>query len=83
MGQDAARATEAHELGHAVFPPDPPFHAGLTSAYNFAFLFGKDESEDAERGLYADFLDEAAVLLEQPALRETAMRCRRAPARLA
>ena len=63
-----------------LFPAGPAFYAGLTSAYEFAFLFGKDTAEDAERGLYADFLDEAAVLLEQPALRETAVHYRRAAA---
>lgn len=46
--------------------------AGLSSAYNFAFLFGKGAGQDAERGLYADFLDEAALLLERPALGEAA-----------
>ncbi len=55
-----------------LFPPGLPLYAGLTSAYHFAFLFGKGESEDAERGLYADFLEEAAAILDRPALREVA-----------
>ena len=56
-----------------LFPAGLPYYAGLTSAYNFAFLFGKDTAADAERGRYADFLEETAVLLDQPALRETAV----------
>ncbi len=61
-----------------VFPPGPKMYAGLTSAYNFAFLFGKDDALDAERSRYADFLDEAAALLDKPALREAAHTFRRA-----
>jgi hypothetical protein len=63
-----------------LFPAGPALYAGLTSAYEFALLFGKGTAGDAERGLYADFLDEAALLLEQPALRETAVRYRHAAA---
>jgi hypothetical protein len=55
-----------------VFPAGPAMYAGLTSAYEFAFLYGKGQEQDAERGMYADFLDEAADLLEQPDLREAA-----------
>lgn len=58
------------------FSPGLPMYAGLTSAYYFAFLFGKGEEEDAERDLYAAFLDEAAVLLRRPSLREAADRFR-------
>jgi len=55
-----------------LFPAGRPMYAGLTSAYSFAFLFGKGDGQDAERSLYAGFLDEAAVLLERPALGEAA-----------
>jgi len=55
-----------------LFPAGVPMYAGLTSAYNFAFLFGKGTTQDAERGTYAEFLEEAAVLLERPELKETA-----------
>jgi hypothetical protein len=55
-----------------LFPPGLPLYAGLTSAYNFASLFGKDTTADADRGLYAEFLDEAAVILQNPQLREVA-----------
>jgi len=54
------------------FPAGLPMFAGLTSAYNFAFIFGKDSNQDAERTIYARFLDEAANLLDLPALNEAA-----------
>lgn len=60
------------------FPAGLPMYAGLTSAYNFAFLFGKGSDQDAERGMYADFLDEAALLLEIPALNTAAAQFRAA-----
>lgn len=55
-----------------IFPLGPKLYAGLTSAYYFAFLFGKDLSGDAERGLYATFLREAAQILEKPAIEDAA-----------
>lgn len=58
------------------FPPGVSMYAGLTSAYNFAFLFGKGRDQDAERGMYASFLEEAATLLQRPALRQAAERFR-------
>lgn len=54
------------------FPAGIPMFAGLTSAYEFAFLFGKADRQDAERSQYADFLDEAAILLDKPVLRDAA-----------
>lgn len=54
------------------FPVGIPMFAGLTSAYEFAFLFGKDVRQDAERNQYAAFLDEAAHLLDKPALHDAA-----------
>jgi hypothetical protein len=62
------------------FPAGLPMYAGLTSAYNFAFLFGKGTSQDAERGMYANFLDEAALLLEIPDLNAAAEQFRAAAA---
>lgn len=44
--------------------------AGLTSVFNHVAIFGKDGN--AERLLFADFLDEAAVILGRPALVEVA-----------
>lgn len=58
------------------FPAGLPMYAGLTSAYEFAFLFGKGAGQDAERGMYADFLAEAAVLLDKPALNDAATQFR-------
>ena len=60
------------------FPAGLPMYAGLTSAYHFAFLFGKGAAQDAERGMYADFLEEAAMLLDIPALSEAAAQFRAA-----
>ncbi len=60
------------------FPAGLPMFAGLTSAYNFAFLFGKGVEQDGERLMYADFLDEAAILLNSPGLNEAASRFRSA-----
>ena len=54
------------------FPAGLPMIAGLTSAYNFAFLFGKGSDQDAERTTYAQFLDEAAVILNLPPLKDAA-----------
>lgn len=59
-----------------LFPAGPKLYAGLTSAYTFAFLFGKGLACDAERGLYADFLDEAALLLQKPILHEVSEKFR-------
>ena len=59
-----------------AFPPGAGMYAGLTSATYFAFLFGKGTEQDAERGLYATFLEEAAALLRRPALQEAAERFR-------
>ncbi len=53
-----------------VFPPGREMVAGLTSAYGDIRLFGKDGW--ADRDTYADFLDEAAVLLHKPALGDAA-----------
>ncbi len=52
------------------FPPGPKMYAGLTSAFNDIMLFGKDGG--AERDLYAGFLDEASIVLDNPALKEVA-----------
>jgi len=60
------------------FPAGLPMYAGLTSAYNFSCLFGKGTEQDAERSMYADFLDEAAVLLDLPSLNNAAEKFREA-----
>ncbi len=53
-----------------VFPPGRAMVAGLTSAY-FSTLVNGD-ANGAERGNYADFLDEAALILNKPGLKEAA-----------
>lgn len=55
-----------------LYPAGLPLYAGLSSAYNFACLFGKSTTPDADRGLYAEFLEEAAVILQKPVLNEVA-----------
>ncbi|MFW6182662.1 MAG: BtrH N-terminal domain-containing protein [Chloroflexota bacterium] len=63
LSQPQMRASWAKE-----FPPGPKMYAGLTSAFHFINLFGKGEDDPAERTRYAAFIDEAATILNQPAL---------------
>jgi hypothetical protein len=59
------------------FPPGHKLYAGLTSTFNCIALFGQDgQAQDAERGTYADFLDEASLILNKPALKEAASQFR-------
>ena len=59
-----------------VFAPGPRLFHGLAGsnvqpgAFDWIMTWGA--APNAERGLYADFLDEAAVILSKPALREVA-----------
>lgn len=57
------------------FPAGRKMLAGLTNAFGDIQIFGKNGH--AERDVYADFLDEAAVLLHKPALQESAVHFRR------
>ena len=51
--------------------------AGLTSAFHNIALFGKSGNDwDAERGMYADFLEEAAHILNKPVLNDVAQHFR-------
>jgi hypothetical protein len=53
--------------------PDPRMRlAGRMSALNYGHYFWKDGSADADRGLFADFLDQAAVILENDGIRSVA-----------
>jgi hypothetical protein len=52
-----------------TLPRGRELFSGLLSAFTFSQLFGKDESRSAERLMMADFLDEAAVILNKPALK--------------
>ncbi|MDX1614310.1 MAG: BtrH N-terminal domain-containing protein [Candidatus Promineifilaceae bacterium] len=60
-----------------VFPPGRKMLAGLASAYHDIIHFGK-RADPADRGKFAHFLDEAAVILERSALAEVADHFRRA-----
>ncbi|HKZ69577.1 MAG TPA: BtrH N-terminal domain-containing protein, partial [Anaerolineales bacterium] len=53
-----------------IFPAGIPMYAGLTSAFD-RFSLGA-VSAHRDRELYADFLDEASVALERPALKGSA-----------
>ena len=59
-----------------VFPAGRPMYAGLISTYRSITQF--TEAEDAERGRFADFLDEAAVILNRPGLGEAGVLFREA-----
>ncbi|MBZ0279518.1 MAG: BtrH N-terminal domain-containing protein [Anaerolineae bacterium] len=54
-------------------------YTGLTSGFNYIELMGT--GRQAARGQYADFLDEAAAILNKPALKEAAVCYREAAAR--
>jgi hypothetical protein len=57
------------------FPPGGKMYAGLTSAFTDIAVFGK-ETPQADRDLYADFLDEASILLDKKALKQAAEKFR-------
>jgi hypothetical protein len=61
-----------------VFPAGRKMLAGLSTVYTDVALFGMPEGDYAGRKLYADFLDEAAILLNRPGLSEAAGRFRAA-----
>lgn len=57
-----------------VFPPGVKFYAGLTTAFYDINIYGKDGH--AERDVYAAFLDEASLILDNPALKDAAAKFR-------
>lgn len=59
---------KAHLSWEREFPAGEKMLAGLISIFNDIRIFGKDSW--AEREMYAQYLDEASVLLAKPALRE-------------
>ncbi len=71
---DMLRSPKGRVSWNKVFPPGRKMYAGLREAYFDIRLFGKDSP--AERDVYADFLDEAAVILDRPALGSAAERFR-------
>jgi hypothetical protein len=56
------------------FPAGRKLLVGLMSVYSSIYQFGKDSY--AERDTYADFLDEASLILDKPALNEVAQQFR-------
>ncbi|MFN8529213.1 MAG: BtrH N-terminal domain-containing protein [Anaerolineae bacterium] len=51
-----------------LFPRGGALYNGLLTAFHSLAVRGLDEGEDAGRGRFAEFLSEAAVVLEKPAL---------------
>ncbi|MCB0011792.1 MAG: DUF4872 domain-containing protein [Anaerolineales bacterium] len=60
------------------FPAGRAMLAGLTSQFDDIHTFGKDSP--AERPMYADFLAEAALILDRPVLNDVAAQFRRSGA---
>jgi hypothetical protein len=56
------------------FEPGSRLYAALTGGYRWIVLWSVDQG--AERGLYADFLDEAALILNKPDLKSVGERFR-------
>jgi hypothetical protein len=54
------------------FPAGRKFYAGLTSVFSDIAVFGK--THGAERSVYADFLNEASLILNKPALKKVAQK---------
>lgn len=61
------------------FPAGRKMLAGLTSAYDDIMYFGKHD-DPADRDRFADFLDEAATILNRPALSNVAPEFRQSAA---
>lgn len=59
-----------------VFPAGQKMIAGLLTAFHGICIMGKSEHGRADRDLYADFLDEASMILSKPALQEVAQQFR-------
>jgi hypothetical protein len=57
------------------FPPGREMFAALVDAYHDINIFTRDDR--ADRNLYAEFLEEASLILEKPALMESAALFRR------
>jgi hypothetical protein len=56
------------------FPPGSALYTGLSDSFYYTNIFGKDGV--ADRDMYADFLNEAARLLDKPALKEAGQKFR-------
>jgi hypothetical protein len=62
-----------------MFAPGRRMYAGLTSSYRYLEIFFT--GGHGSRGVYADFLDEAAIVLDKPILKDAAVQFRQAAAR--
>ena len=71
---DALRKPKMRGSWDKAFPRGRKMYAGLESVFSDTHIYGKEGF--AERDMYADFLDEAAEILQKPALREAAARFR-------
>lgn len=56
------------------FPPGSALYTGLSDSFYYTNIFGKDGTADRE--MYADFLDEAALLLDKPAMKDAGQKFR-------
>jgi len=54
------------------FPAGSHWYNGLFTAFEMGFLYGQGDRYQAERDVYANFLEEAAIILEKSELREVA-----------
>jgi hypothetical protein len=76
---DAMTATKGAKSWSKQFAPGARMFAGLTSGYGFLETWFTGGS--GARGIYADFLDEAAALLGNPALKAAASQFRESAGR--
>ena len=67
---DVLTSDKDKQSWNKIFPAGRPMYAGLASAFERIELFGTGGA--ASRPLFADFLDEASLLLDRRALREVA-----------
>lgn len=65
---DALRKPKMRGSWEKEFPPGRKMYAGLESVFGDTHTYGKEGF--AERDVFADFLDEAALILDRPVLRE-------------
>ncbi len=71
---DALRKPKMRGSWEKEFPPGRKMFAGLESVFSDTHTYGKEGY--AERDVFADFLDEAARILDRPSLREAATQFR-------
>lgn len=71
---DALRKPKMRGSWEKEFPPGRKMYAGLESVFSDTHTYGKEGY--AERDVFADFLDEAALILDRPSLREAATQFR-------